>query len=150
MCATLRHVLLRACAVRTVCGDHLSLTRHKCPRELTPWSRVSLEKLLVVRQLLKKSPPLWKSNVYYHVHKSPLLYPILSQLNPVHILSPFYFEIHFNNHRSVPRSYEKPVHSLLFNKLVLHRFLAFHVPRPTSASRSLYISKAFDQARASV
>jgi hypothetical protein len=39
---------------------------------------------------------LWNVNVYYHIHKSLLLVPILSQLNPVLTLTPYVFEIRFN------------------------------------------------------
>jgi hypothetical protein len=30
------------------------------------------------------------------VHKNPILSPILSQLNPVHTLTPCFFNVHFN------------------------------------------------------
>jgi hypothetical protein len=39
---------------------------------------------------------LWNPNIHYRVHKSPSLNPTLSQMNPVHALTPYYFNIHFN------------------------------------------------------
>jgi hypothetical protein len=39
---------------------------------------------------------LWDPIIYYRYHKNPSPDPILIQLNPVHILTPYLFAIHFN------------------------------------------------------
>jgi hypothetical protein len=44
---------------------------------------------LIVTQLAEKYPFLWNPKVHYHVHKSPLLGPILSQLKPVRPIHPY-------------------------------------------------------------
>jgi hypothetical protein len=50
-----------------------------------------------VTQLVKKYPAfLWHPKFHYHVYKSPLLDPILSQLNPVRPIDPYLPKVHFN------------------------------------------------------
>jgi hypothetical protein len=39
---------------------------------------------------------LWKPEVHYRDHKSPLLAPVLSHINQVHTISSYLFKIHFN------------------------------------------------------
>jgi len=56
--------------------------------QITSWCRI-FEKLIVA-QLIKKYPAFFMDlKVHHHVHKSPPLDPILSQLNPVHPIDPY-------------------------------------------------------------
>lgn len=52
---------------------------------------------IVVFKLVKKFPALWNPNIYYRCVKSQLVCPNISQLNPVYILTNYFFTIHFKN-----------------------------------------------------
>jgi hypothetical protein len=39
---------------------------------------------------------LWNPEVYYRVHKSPPLVPMLSHISLVHTTPPYIYKIHFN------------------------------------------------------
>jgi hypothetical protein len=58
----------------------------------TPWNRVVLEKL---RQELPHL--VWNPKVHYHVHKSLPLDQILSLINPIHYLTPYFFKTYFKS-----------------------------------------------------
>jgi hypothetical protein len=56
--------------------------------ELSPWEAASRSATLWVRNIL------CNPKVYYDVHKSPQMGPILSQINPVYITPSYLSKIH--------------------------------------------------------
>jgi len=55
---------------------------------------------------------LWNLKIHYHIQESLPLDPILSQKNPVHTLTPYFFKIHFNI--TIPSTHVSPTLSLPF------------------------------------
>ena len=74
---------------------------------LTPCSRALLQKL-IGPQLVK-----WNPYIHYHIHKCPLLLPLLSQINPGHVPSQSHFSKTHIISPSMPRSSKWPLSIVL-------------------------------------
>ena len=78
------HWFRRSCPCRSV------------PYFITPWSRVLLEKPFGSQQV-KKFPAFYANpKVHYRIHKCRPPIPILSQIDPVRILTSLLLKIHLN------------------------------------------------------
>jgi hypothetical protein len=56
-------------------------------KELTQWKSIFLETLLLRS---RNSLFLWKPQTHHRVHKSHYFAPVQSQLNPFHVLTPYF------------------------------------------------------------
>jgi hypothetical protein len=111
---------------------------------LTPWSRVVSYKLAVV-QLVNKFPVLYGIRKFITVFKSPPMVTVLSQMNPVNIITSYFLKIHFNIVLlSTPMHLGVPKRSLPFRFFgqnlisISHRFHACYMPCPVHPPRSIY------------
>jgi hypothetical protein len=73
---------------------------------------------------------LWKPKVHYHVHKSPPLVPILSQINPVHTTPSYLSKIYFNIVQPLLLCFPSGLLPSGFPTNILYAFLFFPI-RPT-------------------
>jgi len=74
---------------------------HGCQLQ-APYSIVLVVKQLFISQSIS-SHILWDPHARHLAHNNPPLVPILSQINPVHVLPPYFLKIHFNIiHKSTP------------------------------------------------
>jgi len=77
---------------------------------LTPWSRVLLGEANQFAASQEILQILWNPKVHYRSHKCPQPVPILSQLDPVHITTSHFPNIHLNI--TLPSMHKSPKWSL--------------------------------------
>ena len=77
-------------------------------------------------QKLVTCQPVRRFPTYYHVYRNPLLGPLLSQTNPIHTLTSYFFQIYFNILSSMPMSSKWPL-SAGFPTITLYAFLCFPI-----------------------
>jgi hypothetical protein len=69
--------------------------------------------------------------VYHRVHKIPLLVTIMSQMNPIHILTFYLFKIHFN---IIPHLCVLPSLQVFSMSVSIYHLHAYYMPRPSHLS----------------
>lgn len=94
------------------------------------WVRIiSTPQSIMLPQKLVTCQPVRRFPTCYHVYRNPLLGPLLTQTNPIHILTSYFFQIYFNILPSTPMSSKWPL-SAGFPTITLYAFLCF----PTHAT----------------
>jgi hypothetical protein len=80
-------------------------------KNLVPCGRLLFEKLIAHSASQQITRLLWSPKFHYRVHKNlPYVY-IRSQMNPIHILQPYFSNIHCNIILlSNPRAYQDAAH----------------------------------------
>jgi hypothetical protein len=73
----------------------------------------------------------WNYSVYYDVHKSPPLYRILSQVNPVHTIITLYFNISYHLRLDLPSGLLYEGYSTKLFYAILICLVCVNVPHPS-------------------
>jgi hypothetical protein len=101
--------------------------------QLTPWSRVHLEKLIVRSASQEILRLFWNPKVHYRVYKSPPPVPIVSQMNLIHTPKSYFPKIHFNIILPfTPRSSEWSLPFRLSNQNFVHISYLPHAPHASA------------------
>jgi hypothetical protein len=87
----------------------------------------------------------WNSEVHCRVHKSPPIFHILCQLKPTHILTPYFFHIHFNIVPSSMPSFSKVSLPFRFTIKIFTYLLTYLLTHSLTHSLTPWCRTLFDK-----
>jgi hypothetical protein len=104
---------------------------------VTAWRRALLEKRAATQQFPNI---LWNPKVHYRVHKSPILVPILSQINPVHAITSYVRSILILSthlcHRLPSGLFPSGIHTKIIYAFLVSEFVLHALPISSSLTSS--------------
>jgi hypothetical protein len=109
----------------------LSLTRATCLANLIVTKSMEQSISLESKSHSVTLHLVWNPNVLHRIHKSPPPIPILNQNNPVHVVTHYFLQVHFNIILPVTRRAFKWFLSFGSPAKILYAFLIFPTHAPS-------------------